>query len=83
MSDMPLAEKKAWCASFFNTIEYLCFLINRRMVRQKEPRDFFVFGLREWWKQFDSYKAQGWIIDTPDGFLEFKRLCKNERFITV
>jgi hypothetical protein len=83
MTDMPLAEKKAWCASFFNTIEYLCFLINHRMVRQKELRDFFVVGLREWWKQFQSYRTQGWIIDTPEGFAEFKKLCENEAFTTV
>jgi len=83
MTHMPQAERTAWCASFFNTIEYLCFLINHRMVRQKELRDFFVFGLGEWWKQFQSYKTQGWIIDTPEGFVEFKKVCKDEGFTTV
>jgi hypothetical protein len=82
-TDMPAAERRAWCASFFNTIEYLCFLINHRMVRQRELRDFFMLGLREWWKQFQSYQTQGWITDTPEGFAEFKRLCKKEGFTSV
>ena len=79
LTEMPAAEKAAWCSSFFNTIEYLCFLINWRMVRSRELRDFFIVGLRVWWSQFENYREQRWITDTPDMFKEFKVLCKRER----
>ncbi len=82
VTDMTAEAKKAWCASFFNTVEYLCFLINHKMVRQKELRDFFIIGLREWHKQLQAYKNEGWINDAPELFKEFKSLCKKER-ITV
>ncbi|HEV2499212.1 MAG TPA: hypothetical protein VGY31_06505 [Terriglobia bacterium] len=77
-AEMREEEKKAWCATFFNTVEYFCFLINRKIVRQKELRDFFIVGLRHWWKQFEEYRIKGLIIDTSDSFEEFKRLCKEE-----
>lgn len=75
---MTAEEKQAWCATFFNTVEYLCFLINRKMVRQKELRDFFIVGLRHWWKQFEEYRAEELITDTAETFEEFKSLCKKE-----
>lgn len=75
---MSPEEKMAWCAGFFNTVEYLCFLINRNMVRHKELRDFFILGLREWRKQFEKCVAGGLITDTPAIFVEFKLLCERE-----
>jgi hypothetical protein len=79
---MTKEQRQAWCASFFNTLEYLCFLINHKMVRQDELRQFFGTSLPEWWKQFNKYRQQGLLHDTEALFSEFKGLCKEQELIS-
>jgi hypothetical protein len=76
---MTKEQRQAWCASFFNTLEYLCFLMNHRMVRQDELRQFFDTALPAWWKQFNDYRKLGLIHDAETLFSEFKGLCKERK----
>jgi hypothetical protein len=73
---MPKEQRQAWCASFFNTVEYLCFLMNHEIVRQKELHDFFDGALPVWHNQFNEYIRQGLLTDTPAMFTEFKKICE-------
>lgn len=68
-------QRQAWCASFFNTIEYMCFLTNHKLVDQKELREFFDSALLLWWDQFGQYRSRGWIKDKESSFTEFKAAC--------
>lgn len=72
---MTVEEKKAWCASFFNTVEYLCFLVNHGMMRSKELHDFFKLALEGWWKQFEKYRGEDLFHDDERSFIEFKKIC--------
>jgi hypothetical protein len=81
LTEMSPEAKTAWCATFFNTIEYLSFLINRNLVRQVELREFFRLGLPAWAKQFGEYRSKKWFTDRPELFKEFKDLCKAERIM--
>jgi hypothetical protein len=70
---MTKEQRRAWCASFFNTVEYLCFLMNKDMVREKELNEFWGTALPKWQKQFQKYVREDLITDSPDMFCEFKK----------
>lgn len=71
-------KKIAWAVSYFQTIEYLCF------IRRKVPElntlmaEFFPRSLMtSWWNQYVEFTRQGLIQDGPENFSEFKMLCDN------
>jgi hypothetical protein len=78
---MTKEQRQAWCASFFNTVEYVCFLISHKMVRQKELNEFWKVALPVWWKQFNDYVGAGLIKDDARMFTEFKQMCR--QFVKV
>lgn len=73
-------EKNAWSATFFNTVEYLCFVINRRMTDHGELKKFFFDeALPEWRKMFDKHVEDNVIGDGPAMFPEFKKAHRDLR----
>jgi len=70
------AQKTAWSATFFNTVEYLCFVVNHRITEDGVlKRFFFDDALPAWRKMFTEHVQNGIIKDTPKMFPEFKRAC--------
>jgi hypothetical protein len=66
-------RKKAWCATFFNTVEYLCFLVNHKLVHQEALEHFFFSeALPDWWKQFQEYTNAGLIADSGTNVPEMR-----------
>lgn len=75
------AEKNAWSATFFNTVEYLCFVVNHQIIRQPEvKRYFFDQGLPAWRKMLHEHVRDGIINDSPEMFPEFKSAYEKHQF---
>jgi|GEM_PF-5006597 len=72
MSD---AEKTAWSSTFFNTVEYLCFVVNNKLARKDALQGFFAEALPSWKKTFDDHISEGILKDQPHFFSEFKQSC--------
>jgi hypothetical protein len=71
-------RRNAWCATFFNTVEYICFVVNRKMTKDKELRKFFFNdALPAWRKMLDHHTKAGDIKDAPEMFPEFKRAARD------
>jgi hypothetical protein len=71
-------QKNAWSATFFNTVEYLCFLVNRKITRNEALKTFFFDeALPAWRKTFDEHSAKGFINDAPEMFPEFKKAYRS------
>lgn len=62
-----------WCQDFFNTLEYMAFLLNRKLILKKEMQDFYADAVIHWHKTF-SESASRQALDDPDFFREFKKL---------
>ena len=72
------AEKNAWSATFFNTVEYLCFVVNHRITKDKVLKEFFFDeALPAWRGMFDDHVRDGFIKDAPHMFPEFKSACQS------
>ena len=72
------AKRTAWSATFFNTVEYLCFIINRKITSESALRKFFFDeGLPAWRKQFDEHVKSGIIRDAHEMFPEFKKAYRD------
>ena len=70
------AEQNAWSATFFNTVEYLCFVVNHRITKDNVLKKFFFDeALPEWRKMFDEHVQNDVIKDAPEMFPEFKSAC--------
>jgi hypothetical protein len=66
-------ELSAWSATYFNTIEYLCFIVNRKLVRIRSLEDFFFDdALPAWGALFDEHQKNG-VLSGTASFAEFKR----------
>ena len=75
--DMTPAQKTAWSASFFNTVEYLCFVINRNGPNASLLKGFFLpEALSSWRTMHDEHVATGILKNSPKSFDEFKRLTQ-------
>jgi hypothetical protein len=71
-------ELSAWSATYFNTIEYLCFIVNRRLVHIESLEDFFFAdALPAWSNLFDEHQRTGVLAETAE-FAEFKRARKRK-----
>jgi hypothetical protein len=67
-------QRNAWSATFFNTVEYLCFMVNQRITRDKALRSFFFAdAIPAWRKMFAEHVTLGFIRDEPGNFPEFKQ----------
>ncbi len=73
------AEKNAWSATFFNTVEYLCFVVNHRITKDKALKGFFFDCLPSWRTMFDSHVQTGILRDAPEMFQEFKAACVSDK----
>lgn len=73
--DMSGIERTAWSSTFFNTVEYLCFVVNNKLARRDALQSFFAESLPSWKRTFDEHVSQGILTDKPHLFSEFKRAC--------
>lgn len=64
-----------WCHDFFNTVEYMAFLLNRKMILREEMHDFYKDAVIYWHKTFEE-NASRKDLDNPDCFPEFKKLYR-------
>jgi hypothetical protein len=68
-----------WCDEFFNTVEYLAFLLNHNLVLRQELFDFYKDAVRHWYTTFASVQQTS-DLDNPDYFPEFKRLHRTVKY---
>jgi hypothetical protein len=68
-----------WCSEFFNTVEYLAFLLNHNLVLRRELFDFYKDAVRHWYATFASVQQTS-VLDNPDYFPEFKRLHRKVKY---
>ena len=73
-----IAPNERWCFEFFNTTEYLAYLINHKMVRHKELYDFYEPGFLAWDQTFGQHINTS-IREDPNKFREFKKLVARIR----
>ncbi len=66
---------KQWCFNFFNTIEYLAYLLNRGLVLRDELQGFYKDAVLHWYKTFVENCTVADLND-PDFYPEFKKLCR-------
>ena len=78
---MTPAEKTAWSATFFNTVEYLCFMVNRKLIGNSDLRLFFTSSgaLQSWKIIFDQHVSDKILGDSPIAFCEFKKAISLDR----
>jgi hypothetical protein len=71
-------DKLEWGRKFFNTIEWLSFLINNKHITDKKLIDFFKSPIHNWhrdWFTNSSY-IDDKTRDDPTEYEEFKKLYK-------
>ncbi len=78
---MTPEQKTAWSASFFNTVEYLCFMVNHKLMRNDDLRLFFISSsaLSAWKLIFDRHVSEKILGDSPIAFCEFKKALTLDR----
>jgi hypothetical protein len=64
-----------WCDDFFNTLEYLAFLLNHKMILREELHDFYKDAVLHWYRTFAENTSKK-NLDNPDFFPEFKKLYR-------
>jgi hypothetical protein len=70
-------QKNAWSASFFNTIEYLCFIVNSKIVANKALKEFFFTAALPAWKaMLQDHQESGFLPKNQEGFPEFRKACE-------
>lgn len=67
-------ERRKWDILFFNSIEWLCFLINERKIRDKKIIYFFKDGLIAWYEDILVKHYSKEELDDQKIFPEFKKL---------
>ena len=73
-------RKTAWCSSFYNTVEYICLIVNNDLVSTGALKKFFDGAVLFWRKQYDEHVKAGLIEDSADRFPEFKNAANSQRF---
>ena len=76
VENFPDEQWRAWNASFFNTVEYLVFLMNRKVVRNDELHEFFKDALPGWCGDLQARLDDKTLIDGPKMFAELKQACR-------
>ena len=56
---------------FFNTIEYLAFLLRRGILEQRYFREFYQDAFLDWWQLFEKHVPDH-VRDDPAQYPEFK-----------
>jgi hypothetical protein len=64
-----------WCQDFFNTLEYMAFLLNHKMILREEMHDFFRDAVVHWYATFAANATRA-DLDNPAFFPEFKKLYR-------
>lgn len=68
--------KSDWDSRFFNTVEWLSFLINEREVRLKKLIRYFKPSIIGWYEELFLRHAGDAVINDPEQYEEFKKLYK-------
>lgn len=73
--DAPKDKQRDWLSLFFNTLEFLSLLVNRRLVT-KLTLAFFQDAIRDWYEGiFDKHASEEQKSD-PSCFPEIKKLYR-------
>ena len=64
-----------WCQDFFNTLEYMAFLLNHKMILREEMHDFYRDAVIHWHATFEANATRA-ALDDPAFFPEFKKLYR-------
>ena len=68
-----IKRKNSWRSQFFNTLEWLSFLINEKKMQDKKVINFYRPAIIEWYEKiFEKY--MGDVVHDPKEFPEFKKL---------
>jgi hypothetical protein len=71
---MSRRQQTAWSSTFFNTVEYLCFLVHTELAPRGALQEFFFDqALPAWKEMFDQHVTDKVLRDGDDQFKEFKR----------
>jgi hypothetical protein len=73
-----LERRKDWASLFFNTLEWLSFLINNKKIKDKKIISFFKKAIIDWYDDIfldTSYITQEQVEDS-DEYRELKKLYK-------
>lgn len=65
----------AWRFEFFNTLEFLAYLINHEMIETTELVEFFKIGFKVWARTFEKMFSQEQVKDSQF-FPEFKKIAR-------
>jgi hypothetical protein len=65
-----------WCYEFFNTVEYMAFLLNHNLIRSDDLVGFYANSVRSWYGTFCSTTDRK-HMDDPEFYREFKRLYRS------
>ena len=74
--DIPEAEerrKNSWRSQFFNTLEWLSFLINENKIKDKNVIKFFKPAIMKWYDDI-FVKYMGNAVTDPEEFPELKKV---------
>ncbi len=69
-------EERNWCSGFFNTLEYMSFLVNEGIIPQKRFARFYRSAIINWYDTVFQEKATADQIKNPQRFPELKKLYK-------
>ena len=70
------AAERQWCSGFFNTLEYMCFLVNEGFIPPKPFISFYRDAIIQWYDNIFIKKADDEQQDDPQRFPELKKLYK-------
>ena len=68
--------EKQWCSAFFNTLEYLAFLFNAKLIPAQPILDFYRDALINWYENIFQKKATVDQRTDPARFPELKTLYR-------
>lgn len=78
MRDAEARRKNSWRSQFFNTLEWLSFLVNEHKIKDKKVIKFFKPAIMKWYDDiFVQY--MGNAVTDPEEFPEFKKLYEKFR----
>ena len=65
-----------WCYEFFNTVEYMAFLLNHNLIKSDDLVGFYGNSVRSWYGTFSSTTDRK-HLDDPEFYPEFKKLYRS------
>jgi hypothetical protein len=75
---IPAQDKKEWARKFFNTIEWLSFLINNNRIKDGKLIEFFRPGVLVWYEEWfcDEVYVDKSSWEDDGEYTEFKKLYR-------